>query len=232
MEIHHQKQPRIYERVVESIKASIARQELQSGDPLPPERQLMEDMGVSRSSLREGFRVLELLGLIESIPGKGRFVRHVQRSGKQSGTLRLENAAILELMEARKTLDPAMAAEAARRATASDMTRLRRIIASTQSDLETLSHRAQSDFDFHLAIADATHNFLFSNIVQMEFNLIMATHEHIYSHLVNKESFINEHTSMYEAILDRNPERAAAKATQHIDRIYKTLHEAFAMQEE
>lgn len=232
MEIHHQKQPRIYERVVESIKASIARQELQSGDPLPPERQLMEDMGVSRSSLREGFRVLELLGLIESIPGKGRFVRHVQRSGKQSGTLRLENAAILELMEARKTLDPAMAAEAARRATASDMTRLRRIIASTQSDLETLSHRAQSDFDFHLAIADATHNFLFSNIVQMEFNLIMATHEHIYSHLVNKESFINEHTSMYEAILDRNPERAAAEATQHIDRIYKTLHEAFAMQEE
>ena len=72
MEIHHQKQPRIYERVVESIKASIARQELQSGDPLPPERQLMEDMGVSRSSLREGFRVLELLGLIESVPGKQR----------------------------------------------------------------------------------------------------------------------------------------------------------------
>ena len=232
MEIHHQKQPRIYERVVESIKASIARQELQSGDPLPPERQLMEDMGVSRSSLREGFRVLELLGLIESIPGKGRFVRHVQRSGTQSGALHLENAAILELMEARKTLDPAMAAEAARRATASDMTRLRRIIASTQSDLETLSHRAQSDFDFHLAIADATHNFLFSNIVQMEFNLIMATHEHIYGHLVNKESFIKEHTSMYEAILDRDAERASAEATHHIDRIYKTLHEAFAMQEE
>lgn len=232
MEIHHPKQTRIYERVVESIKASIARQELQSGDPLPPERQLMEDMGVSRSSLREAFRVLELLGLIESIPGKGRFVRHVQLSTKQSGSIQLENAAILELMEARKILDPAMAAEAARRGTASDMTRLRRIIASTQSDLETIAHRAQSDFDFHLAIADATHNFLFSNIVQMEFNLIMATHEHIYGHLVNKESFINEHTSMYEAILDRDAEQASAQATQHIDRIYKTLHEAFAMQGE
>lgn len=229
MELHHSKQTRIYERVVESIKASIARQELQSGDPLPPERQLMEEMKVSRSSLREGFRVLELLGLIESIPGKGRFVRHAQLS-TQSGGIKLENAAILELMEARKILDPAMAAEAARRGTPSDMTRLRRIIASTQADLETIAHRAQSDFDFHLAIADAAHNFLFSNIVRMEFNLIMATHEHIYSHLVNKESFINEHTGMYEAILDRDPELAGTRATQHIDRIYKTLHEAFAME--
>jgi len=66
---------RIYEQVVEELKGLIASGELLPGDPLPPERQLMAEMGVSRSSLREAFRVMELLGLIDSVPGKGRFVR-------------------------------------------------------------------------------------------------------------------------------------------------------------
>ena len=67
---------RIYEKVVEKLKESISRGDILPGDPLPSERQLMDDFGVSRSSLREAFRVMELLGLIESVPGKGRFVRH------------------------------------------------------------------------------------------------------------------------------------------------------------
>ena len=69
------KTTRIYEKVVEKLKEEIADGRLLPGDPLPSERQLMETFGVSRSSLREAFRVMELLGLIESIAGQGRFVR-------------------------------------------------------------------------------------------------------------------------------------------------------------
>ena len=122
---------RIYEKVVEKLKASIANGDILPGDPLPSERQLMDDFGVSRSSLREAFRVMELLGLIESIPGKGRFVRHPRTISEDRETIRLEDSAILELMEARRILDPAIAAEPAMRATPSDLIRIVRTLTAT-----------------------------------------------------------------------------------------------------
>ena len=62
METPVSKTTRIYEKVVEKLKEEIADGRLLPGDPLPSERQLMETFGVSRSSLREAFRVMELLG--------------------------------------------------------------------------------------------------------------------------------------------------------------------------
>ncbi|NLX85379.1 MAG: FadR family transcriptional regulator, partial [Synergistaceae bacterium] len=113
---------RIYEKVVEKLKESISSGEILPGDPLPSERQLMDNFGVSRSSLREAFRVMELLGLIESVPGKGRFVRYPKSVAEDEKNIRLEDSAVLELMEARRVLDPAIAAASAMRATSSDLT--------------------------------------------------------------------------------------------------------------
>ena len=221
---------RIYEKVVAKLKESISRGEILPGDPLPSERQLMDDFGVSRSSLREAFRVMELLGLIESVPGKGRFVRHPKPPAEDEKNIRLEDSAVLELMEARRILDPAIAAESAMRATSSDLTRLLRVLTSTEKRLGDPNQRAQSDFDFHLALAEATHNFVFVNITRMNFDLIMATHDKIYNLLDDKEAFLAEHREMYEAILDHNVELAREMASNHIDRIYKTLHKGIAAQ--
>ncbi len=225
------KQTRIYEKVVEELKGLISAGTLRPGEPLPPERKLMENIGVSRSSLREAFRVLELMGLIESIPGKGRFVRKPQKEPGNIRTEQLEDNAILELMEARRTLDPAIAAEAARRASPSDLTKLRRLLSLPEKALESFEFRAKTDFDFHYALAEATKNFVFLNIVKMTFNLIMATHERIYKLLSDKEAFLNEHKAIYEAILDHDPERASLEARQHIERIYRTLQDAIALEE-
>ncbi len=221
---------RIYEKVVEKLKESISKGEILPGDPLPSERQLMDDFGVSRSSLREAFRVMELLGLIESVPGKGRFVRHPKPPAEDEKNIRLEDSAVLELMEARRILDPAIAAESAMRATSSDLTRLLRVLTSTEKRLGDPNQRAQSDFDFHLALAEATHNFVLVNITRMNFDLIMATHDKIYNLLDDKEAFLAEHREMYEAILDHNVELAREMASNHIDRIYKTLHKGIAAQ--
>ena len=221
---------RIYEKVVEKLKESISKGEILPGDPLPSERQLMDDFGVSRSSLREAFRVMELLGLIESVPGKGRFVRHPKPPAEDEKNIRLEDSAVLELMEARRILDPAIAAESAMRATSSDLTRLLRVLTSTEKRLGDPNQRAQSDFDFHLALAEATHNFVFVNITRMNFDLIMATHDKIYNLLDDKEAFLAEHREMYEAVLDHNVELAREMASNHIDRIYKTLHKGIAAQ--
>ena len=217
-----------YELVVNAIRGAISRGELAYGDPLPPERVLIDEFGVSRSSLREAFSVLELLGLIESAPGRGRFVRS-PHAFPGTSKMPLEGASILDLMEARRILDPAIAAEAARKASPGDMTKIRRVLSDTMGNLDDITRRAQSDFDFHLAMAESTRNFVFVNIVRMEFNLIMAIHEQIYSVLDDKAEFAEEHEELYEAITMRDTDRASAAAANHIDRIYKTLIGAFAM---
>jgi GntR family transcriptional repressor for pyruvate dehydrogenase complex len=224
------KPTRKYEKVVNAIKDAISKGEMAPGDALPPERGMIEQFGVSRSSLREAFSVLELLGLIESKPGKGRYVRSPHVFGEGDSAVPLEEAAILELMEARRILDPAIASEAALRASPSDMTRIRRVISYTREDLEDMSHRARSDYDFHLALAAATQNFIFVNIVRMEFNLIMATHERIYGMLEDRSAFVSEHEELYEAIMTRDAPRASEAAAAHIGRIYRTLLGAFATQ--
>ncbi|HOO87111.1 MAG TPA: GntR family transcriptional regulator, partial [Synergistales bacterium] len=56
---------KIYDQVVDRIKQRISEGELPQGSALPPERQLIDELNVSRSSLREGFRILEMMGMIE-----------------------------------------------------------------------------------------------------------------------------------------------------------------------
>ena len=223
-----QKGTRIYEKVVEKLKNEISAGSLLPGDPLPSERQLMETFSVSRSSLREAFRVMELLGLIESIPGKGRFVRHPRAISEDKSTMQLEDSAILELMEARRILDPAIIAESAMRATPSDLTRILRNIKYTERALSSPDERARVDFEFHLLLAEATHNFVFINLTRMNFDLISATHERIYKLLDDKDAFLNEHREIYEAVLDHDVEKAREAASRHIDRIYRTLHRGIA----
>lgn len=219
--------PRVYEGVVEKLKASISNGELQPGDPLPSERRLMDDFGVSRSSLREAFRVMELLGLIESIPGKGRFVRRPAGT-EDGGSIPLEDSALLELMEARRILEPAFAAEAALKATSTDLTAMLRILTATEAQLDQRDARAQFDFDFHMALAEATHNFIFISVTRRNFELIMATHDRIYNLLDDQDAFLLEHRAIYEAVLDRDPERARRISSEHMDRIYRTLLKGIA----
>ncbi len=70
-------------------------------------------------------------------------------------------------MEARRILDPAIAAESAMRATSSDLTRMLRVLTSTEKRLGDPNLRAQADFDFHLALAEATAQFCFRQHNQM-----------------------------------------------------------------
>ncbi|WP_173915856.1 FadR/GntR family transcriptional regulator [Halobacillus sp. Marseille-Q1614] len=66
---------KVYQGVLEQIKAYIDSEKLQPGDKLPSERMLSEQLQVGRSSIREALRALELLGLIETRRGEGTFMR-------------------------------------------------------------------------------------------------------------------------------------------------------------
>src|SRR5919204_1811477 len=122
---------RIYEEIVRQIKSMIAEGRLKSGDQLPPERDLAEKFVVSRTSVREALRALESLGLVEIRPGEGTFVREASVEALIEPLALLmvsQREAIGELFEARRLLEPSLAALAATRATPEEIQEMERIL--------------------------------------------------------------------------------------------------------
>src|SRR6202007_184893 len=111
---------RLYEQIVQQVEESIHKGALKPGDQLPPERELAEQFGVSRTAVREAVRTLREKGLVEAYPGRGTFITSATsntirsplapmiRTGQAEGTL--------HLVEVREILEPEIAALAATRA--------------------------------------------------------------------------------------------------------------------
>ena len=226
MEVTRIKQTRIYEKVVDVFKKNIADGGLPPGAPLPPERQLMEDMGVSRNTLREAFRVLELLGMIESIPGKGRFVRGKDSLSLDAQSVPLDRISIMEYMNVRRVIDPAISAEAARHALAPHLEKISSIIDKSWSMIDDPIRRAHANFSFHVALAEATQNSLFVNITKVCFySRSQLMDELTYRIMKDRGLFIKEHQKIYEAVCGHDADLAELEAQRHVERIYEALEE-------
>src|SRR5262249_23592984 len=176
------KSTRIYEEIVRQVKAMISEGRLKSGDQLPPERDLAEKFVVSRTSVREALRALESLGLVEIRPGEGTFVREVsvealieplamvmvsQREaigelvrgrGRVAGVRLSQREAMGELCGARRLLERAIAALAARRATPEEVREMERILDEQAKEIAAGRTGLPQDAEFHAAIASAAHN--------------------------------------------------------------------------
>ena len=172
---------RLYESVIEQIMDLIKSNELKPGDKLPPERELAEKLSISRGSLREAFRVLESRGLIKSKPSGGRYIREIRKNGynnTENIILSLEKSSILELLEAREMFEVKIAEITAQKATPEDIELIEEAL-SKMNEEEELKYgkETESDSEFHLAIANASHNFVFVNIIKLHLDLLKDTRE-------------------------------------------------------
>lgn len=233
MEIPRIKQTRIYEKVVDVYKEAISTGKLAPGEALPPERQIMEDMGVSRNSLREAFRVLELLGLIESIPGKGRFVRKKDDLSFDVQSISLDKVSIMEYLEVRMVIDPAIAAAAAENASDLHLEKIRENIENSALYIDDPRKRGMANFDFHIELAKATRNSLFVNMTKVCFYCrSQLTDDHTYKIMDDRGLFIKEHQKIFDAVRRHDRKEAYKEGGKHISRVYKALKENLALDAE
>src|SRR5437879_9494581 len=127
-ELEPVRKTRIYEEVASQIQRLITDGRLRPGDHLPPERDLAEMFGVSRTSVRDAIRVLEMGGLVEPRHGEGTIVREGPIDAIVSplaGALAASKDLTADLFDMRKMLEPPLARAAALRATAEDLDALR-----------------------------------------------------------------------------------------------------------
>lgn len=219
----------VADAVVERIERLIMDGILKVGDALPSERRLCEKLGASRSALREGLRILRGLGIIETRHGKGSFVARLSADRDTSPLMHLFNSqprTLYDLLEVRAILEGEAARLAALRATQADLVMIRRRYDEMQgkpgaSPALTLEEHARLDHGFHRAINDASHNPVLVHTLQSLSDLMLssvfASVCNLYHRPALKKIIDRHHSRLYQAIMERDPERAERIAREHIN---------------
>ena len=220
------KKTRIYEEIVDEIKDLISQGRLKWGDQLPTERELSETFKVSRTCVREAFRVLESQGFLESRPGNGTYV-----SNNAIDTLVQPLASFIlkekdyqiELFEMRQLLESQLAYLAAERATPENMTKMEKILRSQEEEIANGETGLDSDSDFHHALAEAANNRILLHIINTTIEFQAESRE---SYLLGEErakKSLAHHKKIFSAIQKGDGELAAQAMHEHIEDVEKTL---------
>jgi len=159
------KRTRLTDQIVEQLISSIKNGKLKTGEKLPPERELMKQFGVGRSSLREAIGALLLTGVLTARPWGGTYVS-VSSDEFMSRTLtwriQIGLEKVEELVEARIVLEQAIVGLAAIKAKEADIAEIRHnqdlLKSITKNKHEQKAARVQADLSFHFALAKASHN--------------------------------------------------------------------------
>ncbi len=226
---------KVYEEIIEQIKSLIAERKLRPGDKLISERELAEKMQVGRSAVREAFRALEAMKIIEIKPGEGTFIREASPESiidALSLVLNAENETARELMELRKILEVECAALAAKRRTDQHIKEMERTLKQMEIDISKGLLGEKSDFAFHYAIARAAGNTmlykLMATISHAIKHVMRTARAELYRNPSKPKQLLSEHWSVFEAIKASQPEQARSLMLHHLRGVEK---EAFKLEE-
>jgi len=225
---------RTYELVITAIEEQIITGALGVGDPLPPERDLAAKLQVSRSAVREAFRVLEAQGVLRSAVGSGAGAGTFVASMPSDALTRflrlhiaLSNFAFADLVEARVTLERSSVTLTAHHPHPERLTAVRAAIAVMDSDDVDRTTFNDADTAFHTAIAEAGGNRLVTAITVAIRNAmrgrILAAFEEIADWPALRDVLRSEHRAILAAIDAGDPATAATLAEQHIRSAYELL---------
>ena len=148
-----------YQEIGEDLRAQIVQGRYPPGSRLPPERNIAETYGVSRTIVREALLMLELQGTVDIRQGSGVYVMRVPcEEENEEERLLNSDAGPFEILQARQLLESNIAAFAARMATRADIDNLRRIIEQEQRAIATNDTSQDNSKMFHLVLAGASQN--------------------------------------------------------------------------
>jgi GntR family transcriptional repressor for pyruvate dehydrogenase complex len=207
------------EAAFEQLIAYVVKGTWKAGDRLPPERELCQQFGIARTSLREALKAMELVGMLDSRVGDGTFV--CPRSEFLSRPLLWaftgsDHEELLEIMEARSVIEENLAAFAAKRASPEEIASIGRAIEQMRECVSGGSSILEADMSFHLAVAVAAHNEVLRKAVLLLRNV---TRQWLaYKVLLPNvaPSVLKHHEAIYSAIAAHKPEAASFAMRQHL----------------
>ncbi len=193
------------------------RQAILTGDLKPGERlmeiHLADKLGVSRTPIREAIRKLELEGLVVMIPRRGAEVAEITKKGMN------------DVLEVRRALDKLCVELACDRITKEELENLKRACVGFEVAVKTKDTKkiAQADVALHDIIVKATGN---ERLISLINNLSEQMYRYRFEYIkdfTQHEKLVEEHRTIYEAIVKKDKEAAAKAAGVHIDNQKKAI---------
>ena len=212
---------KVYEEVALQLERLILKK-LQPGDKLPSERELAEMLKVSRSSIRDAIRSLELMGLVEPRQGAGTVVCEVSAASLVSpltGLLVRQQQHIAELLDFRKMLEPGLAARAATHASPEEIAEMENILSRQDEKLRRGEVAIDEDSEFHYSIAVASNNTVVLKLLDVLMDLLRDTRERSLQVKGRPQKSVTAHRRILAAIKRHDAEAANTAMRRHIEDI-------------
>lgn len=224
-----------YEEVCEILHEKIRAGKLKPGDRLDSVDYLAEQLQVSRSAVREALSALKAMGLIEIKQGSGTFVKQFPEQKIDfplSTSILAHKENVPHLLEIRKIIEVGTVVRAARNRTEEDIERLQSILEKMKTAQGDGELGEKIDFEFHMAIADASHNPLIPNLLDqvsgLTIDLMRETRKiWLFSKQTTSEQLYDEHMQIFLAIKQQNPELAELAMYSHLSNVEKILMQYF-----
>ncbi len=218
---------RLVDRVVNEIEELIITGRLQPETKLPPERELADQLGVSRTVIREAVRILVTKGLLETKHGVGTVVRQMTREQVVEPLtlyLRTQNGGQIsfgDLYQVRMILEVEIAGLAASQATETELALLQRIINSMEAVQDEPDLLAAHDADFHSALARMTHNPLLIVLVDSIRDLLQEYIARVTPYLDPRQENLPHHYNLLERIQAGDVEGARQAMRENLEQMRK-----------
>ncbi|KAA6450717.1 FadR/GntR family transcriptional regulator [Bacillus swezeyi] len=225
------KTKKIYEEVAEALLESIKNGEIQPGDKLDSVQLLAESFQVSRSAVREALSALKAMGLVEMRQGEGTYVKRFepeQVSIPLSAALLMKKKDVAELLEVRKILEIGAVSGAAQKHTDEDLEHMRTALQDMKRADGNGELGEKADLAFHLALAGASQNDLLKGLMNHVSSLLIETMREtrkiwLFSKKTSVQRLYEEHEAIYQAVKERDGQKAEKAMLDHLTNVEKVL---------
>jgi DNA-binding FadR family transcriptional regulator len=214
------------DQIAARLIALITDRQLTAGDRLPPERELAATMQVSRSSLREALRALAMVGVVEMRHGDGTYLTSLdtdQLLRPVSLVLSLSDSSLAELFEARKLVEPGLAALAAHRISAPEAAELCSRADATAAALDDAEAFMWADIELHALIAKAARNAVLCRLLDSIASLGIASRRRTGRLAAVREQSARDHREIAAAIAARDADAAQAAMLRHLENVERAV---------
>ena len=219
---------RISENIAEQIREAILDGELKIGDQLPSEKDFARHFGVSKSSLREAYRVLEAYGLLEIRQGMsgGAFIKEVDITTIKDSLVNyffFQNPGLREYTEIRTFIEPQVVRICAEKITAEDIEYLENNILAMEQEPDGKNFISDLDIAFHKKLVDITGNKIISLVVETIQTALINIKRMVHTDEQFLKMVCSDHKKIVAALKEHDPEKASKAMLDHINEVEKGM---------
>jgi GntR family transcriptional regulator, transcriptional repressor for pyruvate dehydrogenase complex len=214
--------------VVERLRMLLEKGVLEPGSKLPPEIEMSKLLGVSRPSLRQAYKALNILGIIRAIPGDGTYINEsVSRTLAMPLTflMLMKKISLGEVFEFRMMLEVELATLAATRASETEMHAMEAQLQNMTANLGEAKTESylEAEYEFHNCITRAAHNTLLSEVIVIVGGLLWETRKRLVSLVPDRSKDLQQHRDIYLAVAARDAQAAGHAMRRHLQSAMELL---------